>query len=155
MRALIQRVAHAAVHVDGSAIGVIAQGLVILVGVSTTDDLADCEYLSKKIANLRIFEDAAGKFNLSALDVRGQMLVVSQFTLYANTTRGRRPDFLAAARPERAEPLVEAFAAGLESLGFVVVRGRFQAKMLVEIFNDGPVTIWLDSKERKESSANN
>lgn len=125
MRALIQRVAHAAVLVDNTTVGQIGRGLVVLVGVTTTDGESDVEFLSNKIANLRIFEDAAGKFNLSALDVNGQMLLVSQFTLYANMRRGRRPDFLAAARPEYAEPLIEALANKLESLGLVVARGRF------------------------------
>jgi D-tyrosyl-tRNA(Tyr) deacylase len=148
MRALIQRVAHAAVHVDDTTVGQIGRGLVILVGVTRTDDVGDVAFLSNKIANLRIFEDAAGKFNLSALDTNAQLLIVSQFTSYADTRRGRRPDFLAAARPEHAQPMVEALATRLEALGLHVARGKFQAKMLVEIFNDGPVTIWLDSKEK-------
>jgi D-tyrosyl-tRNA(Tyr) deacylase len=155
MRALIQRVARAAVHVDDSAVAEIGRGLVVLLGVTTTDEMSDVEFLANKIANLRVFEDAAGKFNLSALDTNAQVLVVSQFTLYADTRRGRRPDFLAAARPEQAEPLVEAFAANLESLGLVVARGKFQAKMMVGIFNDGPVTIWLDSRERRQSVGDN
>jgi D-aminoacyl-tRNA deacylase len=148
MRALIQRVTHASVRVDDQPIGQIGRGLVLLVGVTTADDSRDAEVLTNKIATLRVFEDAAGKFNLSALDVQAEMLVVSQFTLYADTRRGRRPDFFAAARPEQAEPLVEEFARRLEAAGLRVARGKFQAKMLVEIFNDGPVTIWLDSKDR-------
>ncbi len=148
MRALIQRVIRGSVQVEGQVVGQIGRGLVILVGVTTTDDSRDAEFLANKIANLRIFEDAAGKFNLSALDTNAELLVVSQFTLYADTRRGRRPDFLAAARPEQAEPLVEELATRLEALGFRVARGKFQAKMLVEIFNNGPVTIWLDSRER-------
>ncbi len=148
MRALIQRVTHAAVYVHNRNLGEIGGGLVVLIGVATTDDLHDAEILANKIANLRIFEDAAGKLNLSALDTNAQVLVVSQFTLYADTRRGRRPDFLAAAKPEKAEPLIEAFATKLEALGLRVARGKFQAKMLVEIFNDGPVTIWFDSRER-------
>jgi D-aminoacyl-tRNA deacylase len=155
MRALIQRVTRASVRVGGSPIGEIGLGLVILVGVRATDAERDCEFLANKIANLRIFEDAEGKFNLSALEVNAQMLVVSQFTLYADTSRGRRPDFLAAARPEVAEPMVESFAKQLESLGLFVVRGRFQAKMMVEIFNDGPVTLLLDSMERGLSAGKN
>jgi D-tyrosyl-tRNA(Tyr) deacylase len=154
MRALIQRVARAAVRVNDAAVGEIGRGLVILVGVTTTDDMSDVEFLSNKIANLRIFEDAAGKFNMSALDTNAQALVVSQFTLYADTRRGRRPDFLAAARPEQAEPLVEALAANLESLGLGVERGKFQSKMMVEILNDGPVTLWLDSRDRKQLAEN-
>ena len=148
MRALIQRVQHAAVRVENETVGEIGNGLVILVGVTPADDAGDVEYLANKIANLRIFEDAEGKFNLSALDTNAQMLVVSQFTLYADTRRGRRPDFISAARPEQAEPLIETFATRLEALGLRVARGRFRAKMLVEIYNDGPVTIWIDSKER-------
>ncbi len=148
MRALIQRVIRGSVQVEGQVVGQIGRGLVILAGVTATDDSRDVEFLANKIANLRIFEDAAGKFNLSALDTNAELLVVSQFTLYADTRRGRRPDFLAAARPEQAEPRVEDLATRLEALGFRVARGKFQAKMLVEIFNDGPVTIWLDSKER-------
>ncbi len=148
MRALIQRVQRGAVRVDNETVGEIGTGLVILVGVTPADDAEDVEFLANKIANLRIFEDEAGKFNLSALDTNAAMLVVSQFTLYADTRRGRRPDFIAAARPEQAEPLIEAFATRLEALGLQVARGRFRAKMLVEIYNDGPVTIWIDSKER-------
>ncbi len=148
MRALIQRVTHAAVQVNQATLGQIGGGLVAFVGVTTTDDARDVEFLANKVVNLRIFEDSTGRMNLSALATNAEILVVSQFTLYADTRRGRRPDFLAAARPEQAESLVEAFAAKLEALGLRVARGKFQAKMLVEIFNDGPVTIWLDSKER-------
>ncbi len=148
MRALIQRVQRAAVRFENETVGEIGRGLVILVGVTPTDADGDAEYLANKIANLRIFEDEAGKFNLSALDTNAKMLVVSQFTLYADTRRGRRPDFIAAARPEQAEPLIEAFATRLEALGVRVARGCFRARMLVEIYNDGPVTIWIDSKER-------
>ncbi len=148
MRALIQRVQRAAVRVENETVGEIGRGLVILVGVTPTDGDGDAEYLANKIANLRIFEDEAGKFNLSALDTNAEMLVVSQFTLYADTRRGRRPDFIAAARPEQAEPLIEAFATRLEALGVRVAGGRFRARMLVEIYNDGPVTIWIDSKDR-------
>lgn len=148
MRALVQRVTRAAVYVHNRILGEIGGGLVVLIGVATTDDPHDAEFLANKIANLRIFEDATGKFNLSALDTNAQVLVVSQFTLYADTKRGRRPDFLAAAKPDKAEPLIEAFTSKLEALGLHVARGKFQAKMLVEIFNDGPVTIWFDSRER-------
>jgi D-aminoacyl-tRNA deacylase len=147
MRALIQRVTRGAVTVEGKPVGEIGHGLVALVGVTHTDDAAAAEFLATKIANLRIFEDAAGKFNLSALDVNAEILVVSQFTLYADARRGRRPDFIAAARPEAAAPLVEAFAQDLEANGLKVARGQFQAKMLVEIWNDGPVTIWLDTAD--------
>lgn len=148
MRVCIQRVAKASVRVDGSVIAEIDRGLVILVGVTTTDNSKDVEYLANKIANLRIFEDDKGRFDLSALQVGAQLLVVSQFTLYADTRKGRRPDFISAARPEQAEPLIESFSSKLEGLGLQVARGRFQAKMMVEILNDGPVTIWLDSNDK-------
>ncbi len=149
MRALVQRVSRGSVAVRGERVGEIGRGLVILVGISRNDAAAAAEFLAGKIANLRIFEDAAGKFNLSALDVNAEILVVSQFTLYADARRGRRPDFLAAARPEVAAPLVEAFANKFAAFGLKVARGQFQEKMLVEIWNDGPVTIWLDTEELK------
>lgn len=145
MRALIQRVTRGAVTVDGQTIGEIGRGLVILLGVTHSDDDAAAQFLAQKIVNLRIFEDDVGKFNLSALDIHAALLVISQFTLYADTSRGRRPDFLAAARPEIAEPLVESFTRHLQATGLHVERGQFQAKMLVEIWNDGPVTILLDT----------
>lgn len=148
MRALIQRVKRGAVTIDGATVGEIGRGLVVLVGITPSDDVTHSQFLANKIANLRIFEDAAGKFNLSALDLSAELLLVSQFTLYADTRRGRRPDFLAAARPDQAEPLIESLAKHLESLGLRVAHGQFQANMLVEIWNDGPVTIWLDSNER-------
>jgi D-tyrosyl-tRNA(Tyr) deacylase len=147
MRALLQRVAHGAVTVENQIVGSIQRGLVVFVGVTHRDDAETAQFLATKIANLRIFEDNAGKFNLSALDVNAQLLVISQFTLYADARRGRRPDFIAAARPEHAAPLVEAVAQHLERSGLYVARGQFQAKMRVEIWNDGPVTIWLDTDE--------
>ncbi|MGE5265508.1 MAG: D-aminoacyl-tRNA deacylase [Acidobacteriota bacterium] len=145
MRAVIQRVRQAAVSVQDQVIGEITSGLVILVGITHGDDERDARYLAQKIATLRIFEDADGKFNRSALDVGGSALVVSQFTLYADTRRGRRPDFINAARPELAEPLVERLCDLLREQGLTVETGQFQAKMLVKIYNDGPVTIILDS----------
>ncbi len=145
MRAVLQRVREAAVTVDNQTISAIGMGLLILIGVTHDDDEGDARWLAQKIATLRIFEDAAGKFNLSALDVGAHALVVSQFTLYADARRGRRPDFIAAARPEIAEPLIERFAALLREQGLPVETGKFQARMLVKIFNDGPVTIILDS----------
>jgi D-tyrosyl-tRNA(Tyr) deacylase len=145
MRAVIQRVREASVSVDDQVVGAIGAGLVILVGVTHDDDESDARFLAQKIATLRIFEDADGKFNRSALDVGARALVVSQFTLYADTRRGRRPDFIDAARPEVAEPLIERFVARLREQGLQVEVGRFQARMLVRIFNDGPVTIILDS----------
>ena len=127
--------------------GAIEGGLVILLGVGAGDTAAEAELLANKIANLRIFGDAEGKFNLSALDVGAEMLVVSQFTLFAECRRGRRPSFSDAARPETAIPLYEAFVERLRGMGFRVETGEFQAMMLVEIKNDGPVTIWLDTEE--------
>lgn len=145
MRAVVQRVTKASVSVNGQVVGAIGEGLVIFVGVTHDDSEEDAEFLALKIATLRIFEDAAGKFNLSALDVGASALVVSQFTLYADSRRGRRPDFIAAARPDVAEPLIGRFIALLGQQGLQVETGQFQAKMLVEIHNDGPVTIILDS----------
>lgn len=146
MRAVIQRVREASVSVDDTIIGAIGAGLVILVGVAQDDSEKDAQFLAQKIATLRIFEDSAGKFNLSALDVGASALVVSQFTLYADTRGGRRPSFIDAARPEIAEPLVDRFAARLREQGLKVETGKFQARMLVKILNDGPVTIILDSR---------
>lgn len=145
MRAIVQRVRHAAVSVQDQVIGEIGPGLVILIGITHGDGESDARFLAQKIATLRIFEDADSKFNRSVLDVGGSALVVSQFTLYADTRRGRRPDFINAARPELAEPLVERFCVLLREQGLAVQTGQFQAKMLVEIYNDGPVTIILDS----------
>lgn len=145
MRAIVQRVRQASVSVDDKTIGAIETGLMILVGVTHDDDASDARFLAQKIATLRIFEDDAGKFNLSALDVGASALVVSQFTLYADARRGRRPDFVQAARPEVAEPLIERFITLLREQGLRVETGQFQARMLVKIFNDGPVTILLDS----------
>ena len=145
MRAIVQRVRYASVSVDEKIIGAIDAGLMILVGVTHADEENAARYLAQKIATLRIFEDADGKFNLSALDVGASALVVSQFTLYADTRRGRRPDFIAAARPEIAEPLIARFVALLREQGVRVETGQFQARMFVTILNDGPVTIILDS----------
>ena len=145
MRAVIQRVRAASVAVDGVIVGAIGTGLVILVGITHDDDESDARWLAQKIATLRIFENDSSKFNLSMLDVGASALVVSQFTLYADARRGRRPDFIAAARPEIAEPLIDRFAALLRDQGLKVATGQFQAKMLVTLENDGPVTIILDS----------
>ncbi|UYN92297.1 MAG: D-tyrosyl-tRNA(Tyr) deacylase [Anaerolineales bacterium] len=144
MRALLQRVRAGAVSVGDEEIARIERGLVILLGVGPQDTEAQAQYLAEKIANLRIFEDSEGKMNLSLLDVSGAAIVVSQFTLYADTERGRRPSFVNAAAPQQAEPLVERFAALLASQGVSVQTGRFGAEMQVEIHNDGPVTIWLE-----------
>lgn len=147
MRALLQRVTEGAVRVEGEVIGAIDAGLVILLGVGAGDTEDDADFLAQKIAGLRIFGDADGKFNRSLLDSGGAALVVSQFTLYADARKGRRPSFVHAAPPERAEALVEHFAAALRAAGITVATGRFRSQMAVEIHNDGPVTIWLDTAE--------
>ncbi len=148
MRALIQRVSEASVVVDGVTVGAIEHGLLILLGIGLGDSAADVQPLATKIANLRIFADAAGKFNLSLLDVGGAALVVSQFTLFADTRRGRRPAFVDAAPPAHAAPLVDHFCAALRGLGIVVESGRFGAMMEVKLVNQGPVTIWLDTTQQ-------
>ena len=144
MRALLQRVSSGKVTVDDQTIAQIGQGLVILLGIGQEDGEEQAAYLAEKIANLRIFEDAQGKTNLSVLDVGGEVIVVSQFTLYADTRKGRRPSFIYAGAPDKAEPLVERFAELLRVHGVPTQTGRFGAHMLVEINNDGPVTIWLE-----------
>lgn len=145
MRAILQRVTKGKVTVEGNVTGEIGAGLVVLLGVGGNDTEAEVELLANKIANLRIFADGEGKFNLSALDVNAEMLVVSQFTLFADCRKGRRPSFTDAARPELAVPLYERFVERLRAMGFKVATGVFQADMLVEIHNTGPVTIWLDT----------
>lgn len=144
MRLLIQRVSQASVTVEGKTISKIGKGLLILLGIGHKDGEAETTFLSEKVANLRIFEDDAGKTNLSVLDVKGEAIVVSQFTLYANTSKGRRPSFIEAALPEVAEPLVKKFIELLQSQGVPTQAGQFGANMLVEIHNDGPVTVWLE-----------
>jgi len=144
MRVVIQRVNHSSVKVDGEIIAEIGLGLVILLGVGPDDGDEQVDYLANKIANLRIFEDEAGKINRSVLDVAGQAIVVSQFTLYADTRKGRRPSFTKAAPPEIASPLVDQFAERLEAAGVPTQQGEFGAHMHVEIHNDGPVTIWME-----------
>jgi D-tyrosyl-tRNA(Tyr) deacylase len=144
MRALLQRVESASVSVERQKIAHIRRGLAILLGVGHDDSEAEATYLAEKIANLRIFEDDQGKVNLSLLDVRGEALVVSQFTLYADTRKGRRPSFTDAALPAQARPLVERFAQLLRDQGVPTQTGEFGAHMLVEIHNDGPVTIYLE-----------
>ena len=144
MRVLIQRVRSGRVNVDERVLAEIAAGLVILVGVGQTDGAEEAEYLAEKAAHLRIFEDQAGKTNLSVLDVGGEALVVSQFTLYADTRKGRRPSFVEAASPEAASPLVDRFARRLTALGVPTQTGSFGAHMLVEIVNDGPMTIFIE-----------
>ena len=145
MRLVLQRVKSGRVLVAGHAIAEIGKGLVILLGIGPDDGEEQARLLAEKIATLRIFEDDQGKMNRSVLDVSGEALVVSQFTLYADTRKGRRPSFTDAASPELARPLVERFAALLRELGVPTQTGEFGAFMLVEINNDGPVTIWLES----------
>jgi D-tyrosyl-tRNA(Tyr) deacylase len=144
MRALLQRVSHASVTVDGRITGQIGRGFVVLLGVTHNDGPAEMEWLANKVAGLRVFDDTDGKMNASLNDVGGALLVVSQFTLYGNARKGRRPSFTAAARPEQAEPLVEAFVARLRARDFTVATGVFGAHMDVEIHNDGPVTLMLE-----------
>jgi D-aminoacyl-tRNA deacylase len=146
MRAVIQRVNEASVTVDDAVVGQIGRGLLVLLGVGVSDGVAEAQLLAEKIANLRIFSDAEGRFNRSLLDVGGGALVVSQFTLYADTRRGRRPSFSDAAPPEAAAPLVDAVVAALRRLNIVVATGAFGAHMHVASVNDGPVTILLDSE---------
>ena len=145
MRAVLQRVKRASVVVAGETIGAIQHGLLVLLGVHQTDTAEQTRWLADKIAGLRIFEDANGKMNVSVQDARGSILVVSQFTLYADCQKGRRPSFIAAAPPEIAEPLYEQFANNLRALGIPVATGKFGADMRVELVNEGPVTIVLDT----------
>jgi len=148
MRALLQRVARAEVRAGGEVVGRTGPGLLVLIGVGHGDDEATAIALARKVAELRIFEDGDGRTNVSLLDAGGGALVVSQFTLYADTRRGRRPGFTDAAAPAEAERLYGVFAEALAALGPVVGRGRFGAAMEVELVNDGPFTIWLDSADR-------
>ena len=147
MRALIQRAAKGSVKTEGR-LEAIGKGYVILLGVADDDSMADAEYLAEKIAKLRIFSDENDKFNYSIEDIKGEALVISQFTLYADTLKGRRPDFTKAARPEKATELYEAFCSSLRKLGIPVKTGVFGASMMVEIHNDGPVTIFIDSRQK-------
>lgn len=147
MRAVIQRVSRASVSVDGRVAGEIGAGLLILLGVSRTDNPESASYLAEKTANLRIFSDEAGKMNRSLLDAGGSALVVSQFTLYADTRGGRRPSYIQAAPPEEANRLYEEFVRSVRAFGVEVKTGVFQAHMQVELVNDGPVTILLDSEK--------
>jgi D-tyrosyl-tRNA(Tyr) deacylase len=149
MRALLQRVVRAEVRVDGQVVGAIGRGLLVFVGVGHADDDSTADNLARRITELRIFEDEDGRTNRSLLDVSGDALVVSQFTLYADTSRGRRPGFTDAAAPDVAERLYERVRAGLRGAGVARVEGgRFGAMMAVELVNDGPFTIWLDTAER-------
>ena len=147
MRALLQRVSHASVTVDEQVVGQIGQGLLVLLGVGQDDSEVQVKTLADKIVHLRIFGDEEGKMNRSLLDIGGEVLVVSQFTLYADVRRGRRPGFTDAAPPSIAEPLVERFKAAIGAYGLTVADGVFGAYMEVELLNTGPVTIWMDSEE--------
>ena len=147
MRAVVQRVSSARVRVDGAVVGEIAKGLLVLLGVSQKDQQSDANYLAEKILGLRIFDDGEGKMNRSVLETGGGMLVVSQFTLYGDVRRGKRPSFDAAARPELANDLYEYFVEQIRAAGVRCETGKFQAMMKVELVNDGPVTILLDSEK--------
>jgi D-tyrosyl-tRNA(Tyr) deacylase len=150
MRAVIQRVSSSSVTVDGSEVTAIGSGLLILLGIEDADSMADIDWLSRKIANLRIFNDQEGVMNRSLMDMGGDALVVSQFTLHASTKKGNRPSYIRASRPEIAIPLYEAFIAALESLlGRKVGHGIFGADMKVDLRNDGPVTILIDTKHKE------
>ncbi len=144
MRALVQRVSAAAVRIDGEVVGRVGAGLCVLVGVTHTDDERAADRLAEKVWNLRIFDDEAGNMGRSVAEGTGEVLVISQFTLYGDTRKGRRPSWIDAARPEQAEPLVDRFAAALRDLGATVATGRFGADMAVELVNDGPVTLMVE-----------
>lgn len=148
MRAVIQRVKSASVTVDGELVSEIDTGLLIFIGIAHDDTEAEIDYIANKVANLRIFEDADGKMNCSLLDIGGSALVVSQFTLYGDCRKGRRPSFISAARPEIANELYEKFISALEKLNILTKGGTFQAMMDVQLVNDGPVTILLDSDKQ-------
>ena len=147
MRAVIQRVSRASVKVDGELTGEISKGLLVLLGVAQEDGVADADYLAEKVSGLRIFEDEAGNMNLSVGEIGGAVLAVSQFTLFGDVRRGKRPSFDAAARPEQARALYEHFVERIRALGLRCETGRFQEMMEVELVNTGPVTILLDSKK--------
>src|SRR5262245_32769939 len=146
MRAVVQRVSRARVVIDGEVVGQIGRGLLVLLGIAKTDTHAEAQWLAEKIISLRIFNDADGKMNLGLEDVNGEMLIVSQFTLYGDCSKGRRPSFIDAAGPEIAVPLYEAFINAATALGIRVATGRFGAMMQVELVNDGPVTIVAESR---------
>jgi D-aminoacyl-tRNA deacylase len=144
VRLVVQRVSRAAVTISGDAVGACGAGLLLLVGIAEGDGAAEVDRAAAKVARLRIFEDGAGRLDRSVADIGGEVLVVSQFTLLADTAKGNRPSFTGAARPEAAQPLVDRFAEALRAHGLTVATGRFGARMAVELVNDGPVTIVLD-----------
>lgn len=148
MRIVIQRVSKASVAVDEEVVGQIGRGFMVLVGVEEADSQEDVDYLVRKTANMRIFEDEEGKMNISLKDIGGQILSISQFTLHANTKKGNRPSFVDAARPDHSLPLYEAYNEGLRQEGLTVETGEFGADMQISLINDGPVTIIIDSKDR-------
>jgi len=152
MRAVLQRVTRASVTIGGQAAGAIERGFCLLVGFTHGDTPTEVEWLAEKIVGLRVFSDAAGKMNLALADVGGALLVISQFTLYGDAAKGRRPSFIDAARPEIAIPLYEAFLQALRGKGVRVESGEFGADMLVEIHNDGPVTLFLEKSQRSEKT---
>ncbi|MCS7252613.1 MAG: D-aminoacyl-tRNA deacylase [Armatimonadota bacterium] len=148
MRAVVQRIKYAHVEVDGNVIASVGDGLAVLLGIGVEDEEADAHYLAGKVAHLRVFEDDSGRLNLSVLDTNGEVLVVSNFTLYGDCRKGRRPSFTEAAPPELAQPLYEAFISALKKEGVKVAHGMFGARMVVRIDNNGPVTLLLDSKRQ-------
>lgn len=151
MRAVIQRVSQASVEIDNKVVGSIGNGFVVLLGITIEDDEKDAEYLANKTANLRVLEDNAGKMNVSLLESQGEVLTISQFTLYSDTRKGRRPSFIKAAPPEKAEPLYNAYINYIEKFNIKVATGVFGAMMMVNIHNHGPVTIIIDSEDRHRS----
>ena len=150
MRTLIQRVQHASVTINGEIKSQIGNGMLVLVGIEDRDSQEDIEWLTKKIANLRIFDDENGVMNRSIIDIKGEVMVVSQFTLHASTKKGNRPSYIHASKPDIAIPMYEAFCAEMElQIGKEVQTGTFGADMKVELLNDGPVTIWIDSQNKE------
>lgn len=150
MRTLIQRVQHASVTINGEINSQIGNGMLVLVGIEDRDSQKDIEWLTKKIANLRIFDDENGVMNRSVIDIKGEVMVVSQFTLHASTKKGNRPSYIHASKPDIAIPMYEAFCAEMElQIGKEVQTGTFGADMKVELLNDGPVTIWIDSQNKE------
>ena len=147
MRAVIQRVSEASVAVNGEVVGQIGRGFLVLLGIAHADEHKEADWMAHKIAGLRLFEDGEGKMNLSLADVDGAVLAVSQFTLYGDARKGRRPSFIEAARPEHAQPLYNYFCQQLATEGVPVERGIFQAEMKVALINDGPVTLWLETEK--------